>query len=411
MKLTVLLFGVSTLVLGVFAQSGRAQYPEERALTSTNFRAPDFPDPANEPPRPGMTSPPSPDHNQPAASPQIDTPPQEEVPAAALWVNSPPLTLGRLYGKVVLIEFWEYTNINSLRTLEPNKKWYERYHPYGFEIVGVHDPEFDISRPATNVRAAVKRLGLPYPVFVDPDYKLWQAYHNDSWPSRFLVDSKGVVRYHRNGEGEEAGFEQAIQRLLLEAQPELKFPENYTIPPQADAYAPSCGAPTAEMYVGDWSGKGVLSNREGYRDGKTQAYELPAAVGDGQAAVSGKWETDKNGMIYHGKNSGGYHAPDKLEMRYHARELYAVINVSHGRPSTVYVQQDGKDLTADAKGADVKLDAQGHSYIEVREPRLYYLVQNPAFGAHTVTLTPTKSGLTIDSFTFGNNCQTAFPHL
>ena len=116
-------------------------------------------------------------------------------------------------------------------------------------------------------------------------------------------------------------------------------------------------------------------------------------------------------MIYHGKNSGGSSAPDKLEMHYHARELYAVINVSHGHPSTVYVQQDGKDLTPDVKGADVKLDAQGHSYIEVREPRLYYLVQNPSFGAHTVTLTPTKSGLTIDSFTFGNDCQTAFAHL
>ena len=278
MKLTLLWCGILTFFLGVLVQQGQAQSTDEQGLTPTNFRAPVFPDPSKEPPRPGMTSPPSPDHNQPASAPQIDTSPPEEIPAAALWVNTPPLTMGGLSGKVVLIEFWEYTNINSIRTLEQNKKWYERYHQYGFEIVGVHDPEFDIGRPAANVRAAVKRFGLPYPVFLDPDFKLWLSYHNDSLPSRFLVDSKGVVRYHRNGEGGDAGFEHAIQRLLLEAQPELKFPESYTIPPPADAFAPSCGAPTPEMYVGDWSGKGALSNREGYHNGKTQAYELPAEV-------------------------------------------------------------------------------------------------------------------------------------
>jgi hypothetical protein len=98
-------------------------------------------------------------------------------------------------------------------------------------------------------------------------------------------------------------------------------------------------------------------------------------------------------------------------MRYHARELYAVMNVSRGHPSSVYVQQDGNDLTADDKGVDVKLDAQGHSYVEVREPRMYYLLQNPTFGAHSVTLIPTKSGVTVNSFTFGNDCQTKFPHL
>jgi hypothetical protein len=165
------------------------------------------------------------------------------------------------------------------------------------------------------------------------------------------------------------------------------------------------------MYVGDWSGRGILSNPEGYHDGKTIHYALPANLNDGQASVSGPWEADKNGMTYRGKKNSGEAGPDKLEMRYHARELYAVMNVSHGHPSSVYIQQDGKDLTADDKGVDVKIDSQGHSYIEVREPRMYYLVENPAFGAHAATLTPTKPGLTVNSFTFGNDCQTKFPHL
>jgi hypothetical protein len=164
------------------------------------------------------------------------------------------------------------------------------------------------------------------------------------------------------------------------------------------------------MYVGDWSGRGILANSEGYHQGKTLDYKTPGAVEDGRAAVSGRWDTDKNGMIYRGKNKEGNES-DKLVMRYHARELYAVLNVSHGKPSRLYIEQDGKDLTAQNKGTDVQLDSGGHSYIEVREPRMYYLVENPSFGSHVVELLPSRAGLTVNSFTFGNDCQSQFPHL
>jgi thiol-disulfide isomerase/thioredoxin len=387
-----------------------AQAPDQQALTPTNFRAPDFPVPASPP----VGS--APFGSVPSGPALPGTQTTNALPAGenletSLWINSPTLTMGQLRGQVVLIDFWEYTCINCIRTFAQNKEWLKRYHKYGFEIIGVHDPEFDIAYRAANVRVAAERFGLPYPVFVDPGFRLWQAYHNDSWPSRFLVDSKGIVRFHRDGEGGDNAFEHAIQRFLVEAHPGLKFPADYTIPPEPGAFAPSCGIPTNEMYVGDWSGRGILANREGYHDGKTIRYELPADINDGQAAVSGPWETDKNGMIYRGKKGGDPGGPDKLLMRYHARELYAVINVSHGHPSALYIQQDGKDLSAANKGVDVKYDSQGHSYIEIREPRMYYLVQNPAFGAHSVTLTPTRPGLTVNSFTFGNDCQTKFPHL
>jgi hypothetical protein len=347
----------------------------------------------------------------PASSGPVSSLPVEENLQRFAWINSAPLSMRQLAGRVVLIDFWEYTCINSIRSFEQNKRWYERYHRYGFEIIGVHDPEFDIAYRPDNVRTAVKRFGLPYPIFVDPNFQLWQAYHNNSYPSRFLIDREGIVRFHRDGEGGDAAFERAIQRLLLQAHPGLKFPSDYTIAAEPDALAPSCGVPTQEMYVGDWPGRGILSNPEGYHDRKTIRYELPANVNDGQAAVSGAWESDKNGMTYRGKKGGAHAGPDELIMRYHARELYAVIDVSHGHPAAVYIQQDGKDLIAADKGADVQFDLAGHSYIEVREPRLYYLVQNPAFGAHTVTLMPSKPGLTINAFTFGNDCQTKFPHL
>ena len=424
-----LLLSTFCLLLSAFCLAvlvaGAIQAPEEKALTPTDFPAPDFPTVANPSPGPASVSPQTPERPVPSTQPggpggagstptgsqPISPAPEGENLAASLWINSPVLTMKQLRGKVALIDFWEYTCINCIRTFEQNKKWYDRYHKYGFEIIGVHDPEFDIAFHAANVRTAVKRFGLPYPVFVDPEFQLWQAYHNDSWPSRFLVDSKGITRFHRNGEGGDPAFEHAIQRFLLEAHPGLSFPSDYIIAPEPDASAASCGAPTEEMYVGDWPGKGILSNREGYHDGKTVHYDLPASINDGQAAVSGAWESDKNGMTYRGKKGGGHATPDELLMSYHARELYAVINVSHGRPSVLYIQQDSKDLTPANKGVDVKLDAQGRSYIEVKEPRLYYLVQNPAFGAHSVTLTPSKPGLTINSFTFGNDCQVDFPHL
>lgn len=341
----------------------------------------------------------------------------EQSRSPVVWINSRPLTMAELRGKVVMIDFWEYSCINCIRTFAQNKKWYKRYHKYGFEIIGVHCPEFDFAYRVSNVRAAVKRFGLPYPIVVDDHYLIWRAYHNSTWPNRFLIGPKGYIRYDRSGEGGDNALEHAIQQLLKEAHPGLKFPASYTIPPPKNNFAPSCGVTTQEMYIGYWHGRGVLSNSQGYHKGKTLDYKLPASVADGYAAVSGRWETDNghdpnqsNGMIYRGKKQDG-HTGAELEMRYHARQLYSVMNVEHGHPERVYILQDGKNLTAKNKGVDVRFDSKGRSYIEVREPRMYYLVANPTFGPHKVQLFPTRSGLTINSFTFGNNCQTHFPHL
>lgn len=367
-------------IAGLAKQPAKAPAFKPTSLTTSDFRAPELP-------RPGKNI------------------------SGTTWINSPPLTMQQLRGQVVLIDFWEYTCINCIRTFPDNKRWYERYHKYGFTIIGVHDPEFDIAYPVENVEQAVKRFKLPYPVVVDDWFKIWTSYHNSTWPNRFLVDAEGVVRYHRSGEGGDSDFERAIQYLLKQAHPKLQFPASYTIPPEKDAFARNCGMPTPEMYVGDWYKRGVLSNPQGYHDGKTVDYKMPRDVRDGRAGLAGPWKTDKNGMIYRGKNSGDAPTSDRLEMRYHARELYSVMNVAHGHPERLYIRQDAADLTQKNKGADVQFDSEGHSYIEVREPRMYYLVQNPAFGIHTVTLYPTKPGLTVNSFTFGNNCQTDFPHL
>jgi hypothetical protein len=403
--------GSSLLIAGMLAGSCLAAPGALAAqeLSVVHFKALEFPSlelpsAASELSRTGGTNP----RNQPG--PGEAAPPESASPSVT-WINSPPLAMSQLGGKVVLLDFWEYTCINCIRTFAENKKWYERYHKYGFEIIGVHDPEFDIAYSAGNVRNAVKRFGLPYPVVVDEKFEIWKLYRNSTWPNRFLIDTKGFVRYNRPGEGGDSAFERAIQGLLQEAHPGLTFPASYTVSREENPFAPSCGVPTAEMYVGEWGDRGILANPEGYRPGKALDYKLADAVEDGHAVVSGRWETDKNGMIYKGKNKGNAASSDELKMRYHARELYGVLNVSHGRRSQLYIKQDGKDLTAQNKGADVQIDSGGRSFIEVREPRMYYLVQNPSFGTHIVDLFPSRSGITINSFTFGNDCQTNFPHL
>lgn len=423
------LLTLTLLAFGLLVNDGRLSSQESGSsgLIKMHERAPEFPSEFS--PGSQLSSSPSipstpmasprgmPDTRVPE-SPGTSEPRTELTSANVQWINSTPLSMAMLKGKVVLIDFWEYTCINCVRTFDENKKWYERYRKYGFEIIGVHCPEFDLAYQVSNVKEAVRRFGLPYPVVVDDKFLIWRAYHNSTWPNRFLIDAKGYIRYDRSGEGEDSSLEHAIQQLLTETHPGLQFPASYTIPPDRNAFEPSCGDTTPEMYVGEWGDRGILSNTQGYHKGKTIDYTLPANVADGHAAVSGRWETDRgntsgqsNGMIYRKKKNGGAPSSDELLMRYHARELYAVMNVEHGRASRVYIHQDGKDLTKQNKGVDVRFDAEGHSYIEVREPRMYYLTANPKSGSHRLELFPTHSGLTINSFTFGNDCQTHFSHL
>jgi peroxiredoxin len=346
---------------------------------------------------------------QPQGIPSADA---ASTSGGVTWINTSPLSLESLRGKVVMIDFWDYTCINCIRTFPENKKLWNRYRSDGFVLIGVDDAEFSSAAPVDRAREAVKRFELPYPVVVDYHYQIWNAYKNQFWPNIFLIDAHGVIRYNHPGEGADAEIERAIQSLLKEAHPGITFPADDRGAADVNPAAPGCGGePTPEMYVGDWSGRGVLANPQGYHDHKTIDYAQQSSVEDGRVVLSGRWETEKEGMIYRGKHPDSEPGTDRATLQYHARELYSVLNLAHGRNARLYIKQDGAYLTAANKGADVKIDSDGRSYIEVREPRMYYLVQNPQFGSHTVDLLPAADGVMIDSFTFGNNCQTDFEHL
>jgi peroxiredoxin len=328
------------------------------------------------------------------------------------WIDSPPLTLADLRGKVVMLDFWEYTCINCIRTFAQTKEWYARYHKYGFEVIGVHDPEFSFAYKPANVAAAAKRFGLPYPVVADDWYQIWKSYGVEAWPERILLDANGNVRFKVIGEQGNRAFETDIRKLLVEAHPGLKFPASYTLPAPSAPYGPGCGGePTDEMFVGPMYGHGNVVNPDPYHPGATAKYRMPAKLPDGGIGLSGKWQTDPNGMIFEGGKQGPKPRGARMDMRYHAAELYAVIHMWSGKPERLYIEQDGKWLTKADAGVDVRFDRHGRSYIFVSTPRMYYLVSNPRMASGVVDLIPTASGIMVDSFTFGNNCQRKFPHL
>src|SRR6059058_1117752 len=130
--------------------------------------------------------------------------------------NNAPLTLAGLKGKVVLVDFWTYSCINCIRTLPHLRAWYATYHKDGFEIVGVHTPEFAFEHVLSNVRQAARDLHVSWPVALDNKYKTWNAYSNEYWPAEYFIDKLGHVRHEHFGEGEYGQTEADIRALLAE---------------------------------------------------------------------------------------------------------------------------------------------------------------------------------------------------
>ncbi len=302
-------------------------------------------------------------------------------------------------GHVLLVDFWEYTCINCIRDFSVLKRWYAKYHPYGFDIVGVHFGEFPMGYNANNVRDAAKRFQLPWPIVADLHGSIWNEYHSDVWPNRYLIDPQGEIVLHVGGEGNNQVIEQKIRALLAVSHPEVnKIPPD----PPENTFAPSCGIATDETYVGDWYGRGALANPDAYNnDGSSTNFRPSSQPADGRVMLSGVWTPEQAGVT---TDKAGAAA----DLRYHARSVYSVMSVKNPKkPVRVDLLQDGKPLPHEDAGIDVQFDSQG-AYIEVSAPRMYYLVKNTAFGSHLLTLKAESPGLDLHSFTYGNNCQQHF---
>jgi thiol-disulfide isomerase/thioredoxin len=338
--------------------------------------------------------------------------PAPDLPAGAPWINGPPLSLAReLKGKVVLVDFWEYTCINCIRTLPSFRKLYAAYHPLGLEIVGVHAPEFDFAYRTENVATGTKRLRIPWPVVVDSDFRIWRAYDSNSWPNDFLVNAKGIIVHQRAGEGGYADLETLVRAQLSAAHRGLKLPPPVLPPDGRDFDPANCGRMSVETYVGTARGTrwgGAIGNSEGFRPGQIVDYRSVARPVSRGFHARGLWKNDPD-AFEHARAA----APlaDWIGLAYEGAEVYAVMNVSDGRSHRVYVTRDGQAVPPDRRGVDVKLDARGRTYIDVLEGRMYYVIQGEDAAKHELRLSPVDRGVRINSFTFGNRCLTKFDRL
>jgi cytochrome c biogenesis protein CcdA/thiol-disulfide isomerase/thioredoxin len=244
--------------------------------------------------------------------------PAPALHAGGAWIDSKPLTLQQLRGKVVLVDFWTYSCINCLRTLPHLKAWYAAYHKDGLVIIGVHTPEFAFEHVTSNVQAAVKRLGIPYPVMQDNDYKTWDNYANEYWPAEYLIDKQGHVRHTSFGESEYDATESAIRTLLgvtgahATAEPNLTPDESMT----PETYL---GYARLQNYVG---GSPVPN--------KFSTYSFPSSVPGSEFAYAGQWKIGAQQVV------AGLGA--RLRLHFQAKDVYIVLG-GHG---TVTATIDGK---------------------------------------------------------------------
>ncbi|MGH7932993.1 MAG: redoxin family protein [Candidatus Binataceae bacterium] len=326
-----------------------------------------------------------------------------------IWLNSPPLTLQQLRGKVVLIDFWEYTCINCIRTFPYLRRWNQLYHPLGLEVIGVHTPEFAFAKNVNNVKDAVKRFGFTFPIAVDNDSAVWNAFHNQAWPGDYLIDKNGRIAAVHYGEGDYGDFELEIQKLLEEANPKLNFnTAQYRIPKEefADRFAGVCHRATPETYLGYERGLNV-ANPGGEDRTQEVHYVAPSDISVDQFALSGDWLAGAE-YVRHMSTVKGL--DDAVTLHYQANAVYLVAGSDDGKPRPLYITQDGKPLAPDARGVDVKADNEGRTYLTLAGKRMYYVVRNPDFGEHILRLFATTPEVSLYSFTFGNNCENKFAH-
>jgi thiol-disulfide isomerase/thioredoxin len=310
---------------------------------------------------------------------------------ATEWLNSPPLTADGLRGKVVLVNFWTYTCINWLRQLPYVRAWAGKYSGHGLVVIGVHTPEFGFEHDLGNVRRAVQDMRIDYPVAIDSDYAVWEAFDNHYWPALYFADAEGRIRHHRFGEGEYQQSEMVIQQLLAEAGSADAGHELVSVDARgAEAPADWATLRSPENYTG-YARTENFASPGGAVPGDRHAYQVPAELRLNQWALSGDWTMDDEAATLN--EAGG-----QIAYRFHARDLHLVMGpAGPEEPVRFRVLVDGQPPGA-AHGADV--DDDGHG--TVAGQRLHQLIRQPGqVTDRTFEITFSGPGVQAYAFTFG----------
>jgi hypothetical protein len=314
------------------------------------------------------------------------------------WFNSDPITLGAMRGYVILVDFWDYTSYKWLQTLPYLREWYSRYTEKGLILIGVHTPEFPFARDAMNVRKAIDRLGIRYPVVMDNEYLVWSAFRNQQWPCKYLIDKNGFIRYVHAGEGSYQNFEHALQSLIAEAGYHAEFPLVMDPLRESDRSGGYSQKATPAILAG-WQ-RGTIGNVEGLVPESTLHFEDPGIYIGGRVYLHGDWFSSRN-YIQLEEHEG---REGSLTIVYQAVEVCAVIKPEGEKKFQVFVQQDDAYLTPEIKGSDVSIDEEGRSFFLVDGGRMYSLVRAKEFGEHKLRLSTRSNGFALYSMSFGS-CQ------
>ncbi len=307
------------------------------------------------------------------------------------WINSKPLTAKELKGKVVLVDFWTYSCINCLRSLPYIRAWANKYKDSGLVVIGVHTPEFDFEKELPNVQKAVQKFGITYPVALDSNHAIWDAFHNEYWPAHYFIDAKGRVRFEHFGEGNYDQSERWIQQLLKEANAKPMPATAVSVRGEGvEAAADSNDVRSPETYIG-YARAEHFASPGGIKENREKLYTAPSQPRLNQWGLAGDWVDHQ--QIAELKSAGG-----KIVYHFHARDLHLVLGpTTDGKPVRFRVTIDGQ---APGENHGVDTDAEGNGV--VTGYRLYQLVrQKGAVTDRIFAIEFESPGVQAFSFTFG----------
>ena len=309
---------------------------------------------------------------------------------ATAWLNSEPLTPGRLRGRVVVVDFWTYTCVNWLRTLPYVRAWVAKYLDAGLTVVGVHTPEFGFEGATENVIAQSRALGVEYPVAVDTRYAVWSAFANHYWPALYVADREGRIRFHHFGEGEYPMIEMVIQQLLFGGSVGVADDLVMVEPQGLEVAADWRTLASPETYVGYRQSRGFAQEDRANLD-TPAAYAMPDRLQRNEWALSGTWTVAGHAAIANERGA-------RIGFRFHSRDVNLVMGPASGVTAIRFrVFVDGQLATA-SHGTDVGADGSG----TVREPRTYQLIRQAAeISDRLVEIEFQHAGVEAYCFTFG----------
>jgi thiol-disulfide isomerase/thioredoxin len=309
---------------------------------------------------------------------------------ASDWLHSPPLDGEVLGGKVVVVDFCTYTCINWLRSLPYVRAWAETYEDSGFVLIGVHTPEFSFEHDADNVRRALADMNVAYPVAIDNDYGIWNAFANHYWPALYFIDAQGRIRHHHFGEGDYERSEMVIRQLLADAGVDVPRGDLASVDPSGPEVAADWGALNSpETYLGYRQTENFASPGGMERD-VPKVYEVPGHVRHNRWALAGDWTAMAEAAVLNEPKG-------RVAFRFDARDVHLVMGPVAGASVPFSVSIDGSPPGA-AAGSDVQADGSG----QLIEPRMYQLIrQHGPITDRLFEIEFLDAGAAVYAFTFG----------